>query len=50
MPISSGIPAPEFELFDDSNTLRKLSEFQREKCSPVLLPEGRYTRMYKRSL
>jgi peroxiredoxin Q/BCP len=28
MPISSGIPAPEFELLDDSNTLRKLSEFR----------------------
>lgn len=28
MPISSGIPAPEFELLDDTNTLRKLSEFR----------------------
>ena len=28
MPISSGIPAPEFELVDDTNTLRKLSEFR----------------------
>ena len=27
MPISSGIPAPEFEMFDDTNTLRKLSDF-----------------------
>ena len=27
MPISSGIPAPEFELLDDTNTLRKLSDF-----------------------
>jgi peroxiredoxin Q/BCP len=28
MPISSGIPAPDFELYDDSNMLRKLSEFR----------------------
>jgi peroxiredoxin Q/BCP len=28
MPITSGIPAPEFELFDDTNTLRKLSDFR----------------------
>ena len=28
MPISSGFPAPEFELLDDTNTLRKLSEFR----------------------
>ena len=28
MPISAGIPAPYFELLDDTNTLRKLSEFR----------------------
>jgi peroxiredoxin Q/BCP len=28
MPISAGIPAPEFELLDDTNTLRKLSDFR----------------------
>jgi len=28
MPISTGIPAPEFELFDDTNTLRKLSDYR----------------------
>jgi thioredoxin-dependent peroxiredoxin len=28
MPISSGIPAPDFELLDDSNTPRKLSDFR----------------------
>ena len=28
MPIQSGIPAPEFELLDDTNTSRKLSEFR----------------------
>jgi peroxiredoxin Q/BCP len=28
MPISAGIPAPEFELNDDTNTPRKLSEFR----------------------
>lgn len=27
MPITAGIPAPEFELLDDTNKLRKLSEF-----------------------
>lgn len=28
MPIRSGIPAPEFELLDDTNTPRKLSDFR----------------------
>jgi peroxiredoxin Q/BCP len=28
MPISAGIPAPEFELLDDTGKLRKLSEFR----------------------
>ena len=28
MPIPAGIPAPAFELFDDTNTLRKLSDFR----------------------
>jgi len=28
MPISSGIPAPDFELLDDTNTPRKLSDYQ----------------------
>ncbi|HSM71283.1 MAG TPA: thioredoxin-dependent thiol peroxidase [Anaerolineales bacterium] len=28
MPISAGIPAPDFELLDDTNTPRKLSEFR----------------------
>ena len=28
MPISAGIPAPSFELLDDTNTLRKLSDFR----------------------
>lgn len=28
MPIFAGSPAPEFELLDDTNTLRKLSEFR----------------------
>ena len=28
MPIASGIPAPDFELMDDTNTLRKLSDFR----------------------
>jgi len=28
MPISAGIPAPEFELYDDTHTLRKLSDFR----------------------
>lgn len=28
MPISSGISAPDFELLDDTNTLRKLSDYR----------------------
>ena len=28
MPISAGVPAPEFELLDDMNTLRKLSDYR----------------------
>lgn len=28
MPIASGIPAPEFEMLDDTNTLRKLSDYR----------------------
>ncbi|MFT3895637.1 MAG: thioredoxin-dependent thiol peroxidase [Anaerolineales bacterium] len=28
MPISAGIPAPDFELLDDTNTLRKLSDLR----------------------
>lgn len=28
MPIPSGIPAPDFEIFDDTNTLRKLSDYR----------------------
>jgi len=28
MPINAGIPAPDFELFDDTNALRKLSDFR----------------------
>ncbi|MCC6298239.1 MAG: thioredoxin-dependent thiol peroxidase [Anaerolineales bacterium] len=28
MPIPAGIPAPDFELFDDTNTLRRLSDYR----------------------
>ena len=28
MPISAGIPAPEFEMLDDTNMLRKLADFR----------------------
>jgi len=28
MPIASGIPAPEFEMLDDTNVLRKLSDYR----------------------
>ena len=34
MPASLGIPAPEFELLDDTNTSRRLSDF---KGQPVIL-------------
>ena len=30
MPIPFGIPAPEFEMLDDTNTLRKLSDYRGE--------------------
>ena len=39
MPISSGIPAPEFELLDDTNTLRKLSEFRGKKVVLYFYPK-----------
>ena len=33
MPISAGIPAPDFELLDDTNVPRKLSDFRgQEVC------------------
>ncbi len=34
MPISAGIPAPEFDLLDDTNTPRRLSDFRGQ---PVIL-------------
>ena len=34
MPIASGMPAPQFELFDDTNTSRRLSDF---KGQPMIL-------------
>ena len=34
MPLTSGIPAPDFELPDDTNTLRRLSSF---RGKPVML-------------
>ncbi|NWG06339.1 MAG: thioredoxin-dependent thiol peroxidase [Chloroflexi bacterium] len=38
MPIPAGIPAPEFELFDDANTLRKLSDFRGENVVLYFYP------------
>lgn len=38
MPIPAGIPAPEFELFDDTNTLRKLSDFRGENVVLYFYP------------
>jgi peroxiredoxin Q/BCP len=39
MPISAGIPAPEFELLDDTNTLRKLSDFRGKNVVLYFYPE-----------
>ncbi|MDX1378532.1 MAG: thioredoxin-dependent thiol peroxidase [Anaerolineales bacterium] len=38
MPISDGIPAPDFELPDDTNTPRKLSEFRGENVVLYFYP------------
>lgn len=37
MPIAAGISAPDFEMRDDTNTLRKLSDF-RGKPMVIILP------------
>ena len=39
MPISAGIPAPEFELLDDTNVKRKLSDFRGRKVILYFYPE-----------
>ncbi len=39
MPISDGIPAPDFELLDDTNTLRKLSDFRGKNVVLYFYPE-----------
>jgi peroxiredoxin Q/BCP len=39
MPISSGIPAPDFELYDDTNTLRRLSDFRGRKVILYFYPK-----------
>ncbi len=39
MPISEGIPAPEFELLDDTNTLRKLSDLRGKNVVLYFYPE-----------
>ena len=39
MPISAGIPAPDFELLDDTNTLRKLSDFRGKNVVLYFYPE-----------
>ena len=46
MPISSGIPAPDFELLDNSNTPRKLSDFRGRNVilyfyPKMILPDAR---------
>jgi peroxiredoxin Q/BCP len=38
MPISAGIPAPEFEMFDDTNVKRKLSDFRGQKVLLYFYP------------
>ena len=39
MPLSAGIPAPDFELLDDTNTLRKLSDFRGRNVILYFYPE-----------
>ncbi len=39
MPLSSGIPAPDFELLDDTNTPRKLSDFRGRNVILYFYPE-----------
>lgn len=39
MPISSGIEAPDFELLDDTNTLRKLSDFRGKNVLVYFYPK-----------
>ena len=39
MPLSAGIPAPDFELFDDTNTPRKLSDFHGKNVILYFYPE-----------
>ena len=39
MPLSAGIPAPDFELLDDTNTLRKLSDFRGKNVILYFYPE-----------
>ena len=38
MPISAGIPAPEFEMLDDTNVTRKLSDFRGQKVILYFYP------------
>ena len=39
MPLPAGIPAPDFELLDDTNTLRKLSDFRGKNVVLYFYPE-----------
>ncbi len=38
MPITAGIPAPEFEMLDDTNAMRKLSDFRGRKVILYFYP------------
>ena len=39
MPLPAGIPAPDFELLDDTNTPRKLSDFRGKNVILYFYPE-----------
>jgi peroxiredoxin Q/BCP len=39
MPIASGVPAPDFELLDDTNTRRSLSDFRGKKVVLYFYPK-----------
>ena len=39
MPIKSGIPAPDFELYDDTGTLRKMSDYRGQNVILYFYPK-----------
>ena len=46
MPIESGIPAPDFELLDDTGDTKKLSDFRGQRVVLYFYPNAEF-RMYR---